>query len=273
MSWIHGGTIWLLAGAALPAAAQELAEQFWAAARKGDAAAIQVLLKKGVDANAKARYERTALSFAAHRGHLEVVQLLLAHGADPNIKDTFYGATALSLAASEGHRPVVKALLDKGAAGGEELLMNAALGGRMELATLVLDRGGVDPETLTAALAVAARNKRADLVALLEKAGARPPPEANFPVDVEILRRYEGSYRSDRGMEFTVAVKDGRLTWALPGRNSIILGAVNPTTFRPAETPEEIITFRLQGDRVTGFTSRRGPMLFEFQKVGADDRK
>ena len=45
-------------------------DELWAAARKGDAAAVRRLLDAGVDANAKTPYGATALSFAAEKGHL-----------------------------------------------------------------------------------------------------------------------------------------------------------------------------------------------------------
>ena len=45
-------------------------DQFFAAARKGDAAAVEALLKKGVDVNAKWRYDQTALFPACDRGQI-----------------------------------------------------------------------------------------------------------------------------------------------------------------------------------------------------------
>ncbi|MGH9881351.1 MAG: hypothetical protein ACRD6N_07945, partial [Pyrinomonadaceae bacterium] len=53
---------------------------------------------------------------------------------------------------------------------------------------VALDRGGLKPETLTAALAVASSgdNKNAEIREMLKKAGAVPPPE----VDAEILHSY-----------------------------------------------------------------------------------
>ncbi len=253
--------------ALMPVWAQDLGEQLFAAARKGDAAAVKTLLDKGVAVNAKARYDRTALSFAAHRGHLEVVRLLLDRGADPNIKDTFYGSSALALAASERHLPVVQALIDKGAAGGEELLMNGVAGGRAELVKTVLDKGGVSAETLSAALVIATRSKRDEIVEMLKAAGATPPPPADFPVEVEILKQYEGLYRSDRGLEITVAVKDGKLVGDQMGRSLGELGGISNTTFRLANNPEEVVTFVVEGGKVTGFVSRRGPLEFRFQKI------
>src|SRR5262245_59854886 len=90
------------------AVSQELSESLWSAARKGDAAAVKVLLAKGADVNAKAAYGATALSFASDKGRVEVVKVLLAHKAELNVKDTFYNATPLTWAISKQHGAVAK---------------------------------------------------------------------------------------------------------------------------------------------------------------------
>jgi uncharacterized protein len=126
------------------------------AARKGDAAAVKKLLDEGVDVNTKFRYDRTALSFAADRGHVDVVKLLIDRGADPNIKDTFYGATPLSWAVSPA--------MDRAPH-------------HTEVVRLLLAHGGIPADALSDALAAATRNKLDDVVALLEKAGAKPKPK------------------------------------------------------------------------------------------------
>ena len=82
---------------------QELNDQLFEAARKGDAAAVTALLDKGADVNAKFRYGTTALFKAAERGNTEVVKVLLARGADVSVKDTFYGATAMTWALDGDH--------------------------------------------------------------------------------------------------------------------------------------------------------------------------
>jgi len=258
--------LWAAMLLARPAGADELSEQFWAAARRGDAATVKALLAKGVDVNTKFRYGATALSYAADRGHFEVVKVLLEQGADANVRDTFYDATPLTWAASKGQMDVVKMLLEKGA-NGEEVLLSAVSLGRGELVKMVLDLSTVSAETLSSCLAIATRNRREEIAELLKKAGATPLPEANFPVGVEILKSYEGLYRSERGMEFRFAVKDGKLTGGPVGRNPGEMGAISNTSFRPADSPEETITFHEQGGKVTGFTSRRGPIRFAFQKV------
>jgi ankyrin repeat protein len=134
-------------------AANDKADALSEAARKGDAVAVKKLLDAGVDVNTKFRYNRTALSFAADRGHVDVVKLLLDRGADVAVKDTFYNASALSWAVSPAmdrkpqHTDVVK---------------------------LLLDRGGFSASDLSDALQAATRAKLPDVVALLEKAGAKP---------------------------------------------------------------------------------------------------
>jgi ankyrin repeat protein len=148
--------ILLAAGAmCLPSAAQtgDKADALSEAARKGDAAAVKKLLDDGVDVNTKFRYNRTSLSFAADRGHVDVVKVLIDRGADPNIKDTFYGATPLAWAVSPAMDRTPK---------------------HTEVVRLLLAHGGIPADTLSDALAAATRNKLDDVVALLEKAGAKP---------------------------------------------------------------------------------------------------
>src|ERR1700741_5108433 len=89
---------------------QQLNEQLFEAARKGDAAAVTALLDKGADVNAKFRYGTTALFKAAERGNTEVVKVLLARGADVSVKDTFYGTTAITWALDNDRVEVVRAL-------------------------------------------------------------------------------------------------------------------------------------------------------------------
>ena len=80
------------------ASAGELEDRFLLAVRTGDVAALKAALASGANVNAKFRYDRMALSFAADRGNPEVVKILLDAGADINARDTFYGMDAMSQA-------------------------------------------------------------------------------------------------------------------------------------------------------------------------------
>ena len=142
-----------LSGAAQPPAPADKADALAAAARKGDAVIVKKLLDEGVDVNTPFRYKATALSFAADRGHVEVVKLLLERGADPAVKDTFYGVTPLHWAV----RPAMERKPE-----------------HVEVVRLLLAKGGFAAETLSSALDAATSTKQPEIVALLERAGAKP---------------------------------------------------------------------------------------------------
>jgi ankyrin repeat protein len=144
------------------------AEDLIDAAGRGDAAAVQALLAKGTDVNAKDSNGRTALIEASlynDNSHVEVVRALLAKGADVNAKDRS-GTTALIEAsrrksprtahgdparssgyAHKGNLQVVQALLAKGAdvnAKGRNAttaLIAASQGGFLEVVQALLANG------------------------------------------------------------------------------------------------------------------------------------
>jgi uncharacterized protein len=99
-----------------------LNEWLWEAARAGDAARVASLVDQGADVNARARYDMTALHFAADKGQLEVVRLLVARGANVNAQDTFYRTRSLDWALSNGHRTVAIFLLEQGSEGADNAL-------------------------------------------------------------------------------------------------------------------------------------------------------
>lgn len=247
-------------------AAEEPSDQFWAAARKGDAAAVLALLAKGVDVNTKFRYGATALSYAADRGHLDVVKALLEKGAEVNVKDTFYGATPLTWAVSKGHTEVARLLIGRGADGGA-VLQGVASSGNIELARAILDRGGLKPETLTSALVAAQKAGRTELAAILEKAGAKPPPKADFPVDLATLEAYAGSYKGPADKQLRLAVKDGKLIGGMAGERLFTLGAFDLTHFRVIEVEGIAVTFQLLDGKVVGVTVKEGPTTETYQRT------
>lgn len=245
-------------------ARQELDNQLWEAARKGDVVSVKALLDKGANINAKFRYGTTALFKAAERGHTEVVKLLLARGADVSVKDTFYGATAMTWALDNKHIDVVRALLEKSAESVDEVLMTGARGGNAALVRVALDKGGAKAETLTAALeATAGDAKRAEIAEMLKKAGAVPSPT----ISAETLQSYVGKYKSEQGTDIAVTVKDGKLFATPTGQPAFGLSAVDQTNFRPTDFDGIIITFNVEGGKTSAFTLKRGQTTTQFKKV------
>ena len=80
--------------------AQDINQDLFEAAKKGDTATVRALLDAGADVNANDGGE-TVLMAAAVEGHIATVQALIAAGADVNAT-TNNGVTALMAAAMEG---------------------------------------------------------------------------------------------------------------------------------------------------------------------------
>ena len=236
------------------------AEQLQDAARKGDAAAVKKLLDEGVDVNTKFRYNATALFYACDHAHVEVVRVLLDKGADMNVKDTFYGFTPLMLATSPAqkkkpeHTEIAKLLIAKGAPGKETVLPIAIQAGDAAVVTAILESGGVPPASLSEALEGAKAANKADMVALLEKAGAKPYED--FKVDPALLAKLPGTYKGPTGNELTLVAAGARLTMGLAGAppsQRLTLIATGEKAFKGIGAPVTI-TFQVEGDKIIGFT-------------------
>lgn len=238
---------------------QDAGDELRRAASEGNVARVKQLLEAGTNVNAANRYGGTALSFACDRGHLEVVKLLLQNGADLNAKDTFYNATPLSWAAQKGHVEITRLLLDKGGQGDEQALMMGVFGGNPALVKMVLERGKAGPEALTGALATATQEGNTEIVDMLKAAGAKPPPAADFQVDAETLKSYEGAYEGPNGLLLNVSVdKDGKLTASAGGSPPFVFGALDKVTFRPEQYPALKLIFTVENGKVTGATIDEG---------------
>lgn len=79
------------------------------AVKKGDKAAVEALLAKGADVNAKDGYGDTPLHNAAYYGKKDIVELLLDKGADVNVKGSG-GETPLQWAAAGGKKDIAELL-------------------------------------------------------------------------------------------------------------------------------------------------------------------
>lgn len=257
---------------AAPAPAPALsadAEDLSLAARRGDTAKLKTLLDKGVDVNTKFRYDVTALFYACDRGHVEIVKLLLDRGADVNVRDKFYNASPLNWASSpasvdeptDAHVEIVRLLLEKGAQGAEQVLTGAARSGNLAMAKVVLDRGGLKPEALTAALSTATTNKHEAVAEALRAAGAKPPMQ----VDAAILATYVGKYRSEQ-TDVDIVITEGKLM-ALVGPQRIPLMALDTVTFQPEGGGVVTLKFQSEGGKVTNFVQTQGSTNTTFKRV------
>lgn len=124
------------------------------AAVADDEATLRVLLAQGASAGlTTSRYDGTALIAAAHLGHDGVVRQLIAAGAPlDHVNNLHWTAVIESIVLGDGgprHQATLKALIDAGA--------------NLQLA----DRSGQTP------LALARARGYREMVAMLEKAGAR----------------------------------------------------------------------------------------------------
>ena len=241
------------AGKVRAQALSEKAEALWEAARKGDVAAVKTLLDEGLDVNTKLRYGSTALFSACDRGHIDVVKLLLDRGADVNVRDTFYGATPLTWAVNPatGRKPqhveIVRLLLQKGAQGKAQALMGAVGASDLAMTQVVLESGGLEAGTLSDALDAAKARGKPEILAALERAGAKPRVE--FKLDAAALGRYAGTYRGPGETEMVLTVAGDRLAGTVNGQR-LTFAARDVTTFGVVEGPGATLTVRLEGDKV-----------------------
>jgi ankyrin repeat protein len=244
---------------------QELNDQLFEAVRKGDVAAVTAALDHGADVNAKFRYGTTALFKAAERGNAEITKILLDRGADTKVKDTFYGATAMSWAIDGKHVQVVRLLLEKNADEIENVLLTGVRETNPELVKVALDRGGLQPESLTVALvSSSADEKNAAITEMLKKAGAKPPLE----VEAATLQTYAGKYKGDTGPELSIIAKEGKLFVGGFGRDLQPLMALNATTFRPVNFGGITLTFNSEGGKVTSMTFKQGQTVNQMKRTG-----
>jgi hypothetical protein len=246
------------------------AEAYLAAVRKGDVAAVEKILAGGVAVDTEFRYKRTALSFAADRGDAPMVKLLLDKGANPDLADSFYNQTALAWAAGPAqkrkpeHVDVVRLLLAKGAKGRDRAL-GAAIGSNdVAMTQAILDAGGLPPELLSESLASAKKSgNRADIVAVLEKAGAVMPVVPQLtPAQ---LARYPATYNNGSN-DITVTLKDGVLV-GTAGGGPLTLSPRSETSFMVEGAPGLSVTFALEGERAVSLTVNQGGAPSVYKRV------
>lgn len=151
------------------------------AAKAGDAAAVQELLRQGFDVDAWSRDGTPALHWAVRVNNGELAALLLAAGADASAVNR-YGQAPLHVALQARHAGMVSALLAAGAdveqrdGAGETPLLLAIRAGAGDLVELLLAAGAEvdarDDRYGQTALMLAVREDKPALAARLLQAGA-----------------------------------------------------------------------------------------------------
>ena len=162
------------------------------------------------------------------------------------------------------HAEVVRLLLEHGAQGKCDALRSAVSAPDAAMTKVILDSGSLPADTLSDALEAATKGKHQDIVALLEKAGAKPRPE--FRIDAAALARYAGIYRSAAGNEVLFTIADGHLTGGPTGQ-SLTLVARDATTFGVSGVPGLTVTFRLEQDKPTSLAIVQGGNTTVYTRV------
>lgn len=249
-----------------PAQTNDSGAQLREAATRGDLAQVKALLDAGTDVNAATEYGATALSYAADKGHAEVVKLLLSRGAKVDVTDTFYNSTPAAWAGYNGHGEILLLLAEAGADTSSGVMMaitrNKPDGLRPLLAAKKLSEA-----QLSKALSTAKSTNQAEIVKLLEEAGAKPLPPANAQVDPAILAGYVGEY-SGQAMKVTVVLTEAKvLQVSFPGSPPLDLGAENDTSFRVKAFEAVTLVFESEGGAVKRMKIDQGGQAMTLERV------
>ncbi len=243
------------------------------AARSGDRARVTQMLDAGVSVNAKARYDATALMFAADKGHLEVVRLLIDRGADVNATDTFYRFRAIDLALMNNHRHVAAYLLERGSRGAANALSAGIRAGDEPLVSAALASSDLQPSALASAVATAKRGGNAAIVQLVEKAAAARPAAAAMPavtVAAATLQSYAGTYRNEEmGLTAVVAAADNAVTIAVAGQPPLTFTPTSDTAFAAGEVPGLTLNFTGRDGKVESLDIGQGTQRTVWQRAAA----
>jgi outer membrane protein assembly factor BamB len=156
-------------------------EMLFEAARSGDVAGIDAALTKGARVDATARYNMTALIFAASNGRFDAVKMLVARGANVNAEDTFYRFTPGDAAAYNGHVDIALFLLQNGWNGADELLLFGVQSNNPKIVNAALQSPRATRQGIQAAIGAAERLKRAAFLSTLNSALGALPAEPTSP--------------------------------------------------------------------------------------------
>jgi hypothetical protein len=128
-----------------------------------------------------------------------------------------------------------------------------------------LESGKVSPETLSTGLAAATASGATELADMLRSAGVKPPEEPK--IEPAVLARYAGTYR-DNNNDVKLTIVDGRLQAAAFGQ-VLPMRAIDTITFAPLPYPGIRMTFKVEGEKVTGFEFKQGQMTLFYNRLEA----
>jgi ankyrin repeat protein/beta-lactamase regulating signal transducer with metallopeptidase domain len=234
-----------------------------AAAKQGDLAKIEPLLKQGADPNAMLNSDgMNALLAAVHGDHINVVRLLLQSGADPNCKGGDTDRFALSYTKNAA---MVKVLLDEGAdpngkGGRITPLMDAP---DPESVRLLVQHGAkLNPRFSDgrSLLEIAVGNElyerslgdRWDVIAELIKQGAEFDPKGNGPT-LLVLAAMEGKTNIARGL-----IDAGISPDAYATRGIFLVSPLTEAAF--ARSPDMIRLLLSRGAHVSAWRGNTSPL-------------
>jgi catechol 2,3-dioxygenase-like lactoylglutathione lyase family enzyme len=142
-------------------------------------------------------------------------------------------------------------------------LMKGVSEANIELVRRAISSGQLHLETLSAALAFALTKKNAEIVDLLQRAGATPPPD----VSLQTLQSYVGMYKGIHGPEVEMTVKDGRL-FVTPGdQQTMSLWPLDQQTFKPIAFDGAKVIFDVKDGKTVGLTFIQNGIKMEFERV------
>lgn len=155
-------------------------QAFWQAARQGDVAAVEQLVKDGVPIDAVTEFNCGAVYFAANRNQAKVIRTLAKLGANVNLRDTDYGFTPVQMGAWLGHTDATAALIEAGAdrsdASGSAFA--AASNGHADTVRMIAVKLELEKGQLTALWNVAQNAGASEVCRVLEELGVTPPKSA-----------------------------------------------------------------------------------------------
>ena len=167
----------------------------------GRAESVKMLLRAGAQPDARDKFQKTALMWAAASGNEKLAMMLWKGGADVAAQDAI-GWDALYAAAHGGHSRLVtvwlaKADVNRSTSDGTTCLMAAAQAGRQEVVRLLLAKGA-EPTAVNAkgqrALELARAGKHTLVAELLEPVTPGPPPPP--PINATPPQRGSGAHAS-----------------------------------------------------------------------------